>query len=92
MERSKIPLHKWAIAIYMVTTNLKSVSSMKLHRDLGITQKSACSCYTASIKPTRSPLPCWTGRSRLTEPLSMVKSKTGRQSNLPQQAGTYTSY
>ncbi|MDE2736998.1 MAG: IS1595 family transposase [Gemmatimonadota bacterium] len=41
MERSKIPLHKWAIAIYMVTTSLKSVSSMKLHRDLGITQKSA---------------------------------------------------
>ena len=41
MERSKIPLYKWAIAIYMVTTNLKSVSSMKLHRDLGITQKSA---------------------------------------------------
>ena len=41
MERSKIPLHKWAIAIYQVTTNLKSVSSMKLHRDLGITQKSA---------------------------------------------------
>ena len=41
MERSKIPLHKWAIAIYLVTTNLKSVSSMKLHRDLAITQKSA---------------------------------------------------
>ena len=41
MERSKIPLHKWAIAIYMVTTSLKSVSSMELHRDLGITQKSA---------------------------------------------------
>ena len=41
MERSKIPFHKWAIAIYLVTTNLKSVSSMKLHRDLGITQKTA---------------------------------------------------
>ena len=41
MERSKIPLHKWAIAIYMVSTSLESVSSMKLHRDLGITQKSA---------------------------------------------------
>ena len=41
MERSKIPLHKWAVAIYMVTTNLKSVSSMKLHRDLDITQKTA---------------------------------------------------
>ena len=41
MERSKISLQKWAIAIYMVTTSLKSVSSMKLHRELGITQKSA---------------------------------------------------
>ena len=41
MERSKIPLRKWAIAIYLSTTNLKGVSSMKLHRDLGITQKSA---------------------------------------------------
>ena len=27
--------------IYLVTTSLKGVSSMKLHRDLGITQKSA---------------------------------------------------
>ena len=41
MESSKIPLQKWAIAIYMITTSLKSVSSMKLHRDLKITQKSA---------------------------------------------------
>ena len=39
--RSHIPLQKWAIAIYLVTTSLKGVSSMKLHRDLGITQKSA---------------------------------------------------
>ena len=41
LERSKIPLRKWAIAVYLVVTNLKSVSSMKLHRDLGISQKSA---------------------------------------------------
>ena len=41
IERSKIPLRKWAIAIYLTLTNLKSVSSMKLHRDLGISQKSA---------------------------------------------------
>ena len=31
----------WAIAFYLYSTNLKGVSSMKLHRDLGITQKSA---------------------------------------------------
>ena len=41
MEASNIPLRKWIIAIYLMTTNLKGVSSMKMHRDLGITQKSA---------------------------------------------------
>ena len=41
MEGSNINFRKWAIAIYLVTTNLKGVSSMKLHRDLKISQKSA---------------------------------------------------
>ena len=41
MERSHIPLHKWAIGIYLMCTNLKGVSSMKLHRDLNIRQPSA---------------------------------------------------
>ena len=41
MQSSKIGLRKWAIAIYMMTTNLKGVSSMKLYRELGITQKTA---------------------------------------------------
>ena len=41
MEDSKLPLSKWAIAFYLCTTNLKGVSSMKLHRDLEITQKTA---------------------------------------------------
>ena len=41
MESSKLGFQVWAIALYQVTTNLKGVSSMKLHRDLGITQRSA---------------------------------------------------
>ncbi|MXX05148.1 MAG: IS1595 family transposase [Gammaproteobacteria bacterium] len=41
MANSKIPLRKWAVAIYLCMTSLKSVSSMKLHRDLNITQKNA---------------------------------------------------
>ena len=41
MEGSKLPYRKWAIATYLIITNLKGVSSMKLHRDLGITQKTA---------------------------------------------------
>ncbi len=38
MESSNLPLRKWAWAIYLEMTNLKGVSSMKLHRDLGIVQ------------------------------------------------------
>ena len=41
MEESKIPLRKWAIAIHLWAVSLKGVSSMKLHCDLKITQKSA---------------------------------------------------
>ena len=41
LERSRVSLRKWAIAIYLENTSLKGVSSMKLHRDLGVTQKTA---------------------------------------------------
>ena len=41
LERSKVPLRKWAFAIYLESTSLKGVSSMKLHRDLGVTQKTS---------------------------------------------------
>jgi len=41
MQASNLGCQVWAVAIYQLTTSLKSVSSMKLHRDLTITQKSA---------------------------------------------------
>lgn len=41
MHASNLGYQKWVIAIYLINTSLKGVSSMKLHRDLGITQKSA---------------------------------------------------
>ena len=41
MQRSKIPLRKWAIAIYLCLTSLKSVSSLKLRRDIKVTQPTA---------------------------------------------------
>ena len=41
MANSPLPLQKWLYAIYLELTSLKGVSSMKLHRDLGITQKAA---------------------------------------------------
>ena len=41
MHQSKLPLRKWVFAIYFHLTSLKGVSSMKLHRDIGVTQKTA---------------------------------------------------
>ena len=41
MASSKLGCRSWLYAMYAVSTNLKGISSMKLHRDLNITQKSA---------------------------------------------------
>ena len=41
MHMSRLPLRKWVFAIYLHLTSLKGVSSMKLHRDIGVSQKSA---------------------------------------------------
>ena len=41
MQGSKIGYQGWLIAMYSLITNLKGTSSMKLHREIGITQKSA---------------------------------------------------
>ncbi len=41
MERSKIPVHKWLLAIHLLTSSKKGMSAHQLHRSLGITYKSA---------------------------------------------------
>ena len=41
MNGSHLGYQTWVLAIYLLTTSLKSVSSMKLSRDLGITQNTA---------------------------------------------------
>ena len=41
MQNSPLGYQTWVVAIYMLTTSLKGQSSMKLHRDLEITQKTA---------------------------------------------------
>jgi len=40
-EDSKITLQKWFAAIYLITSHKKGISSLQLHRDLGVTQKTA---------------------------------------------------
>lgn len=41
MERSKIPVHKWLLAIHLLSSSKKGISAHQLHRSLGITYKSA---------------------------------------------------
>lgn len=41
MESSKVGYQKWAVATYMMMTNLKGVSSMAVHRAIGVSQKTA---------------------------------------------------
>ena len=41
MEGSKLSYRVWAIGLYLFMTNIKGISSMRLHRELGISQKAA---------------------------------------------------
>ena len=41
MAASNLGFQVWILAIYLLTTGIKGTSSMKLHRDLGVTQKTA---------------------------------------------------
>ena len=59
ITRSKVPLRKWAMAIYLCLTSLKSVSSMKLHRCpsskqmglLSVFHKGGCGSSLFDVKP-----------------------------------------
>jgi len=41
MERSHIPIHKWMLAIHLLSASKKGMSAHQLHRMLGVTYKSA---------------------------------------------------
>lgn len=46
MAGTKIPYQKRVIAMYLSSSSLDGVSSLKLHRDLGITQNLIDTCLT----------------------------------------------
>ena len=71
MEGSKIGYQDWIIATFQIMTSLKSVSSMKLHRDLGITQKSAW------FLAQRLRMSLWQGRTRFAGPVEIDESYFG---------------
>jgi transposase-like protein len=46
-EESRLPLQKWLMAMYMMTTARKGIPSTQMARELGVTQKSAWFLATA---------------------------------------------
>ncbi len=41
LAESKVPMHKWLFAIYLMTTARKGISSVQLAKEIGVTQKTA---------------------------------------------------
>ena len=63
-----ILLSKWALAAYLMTTNRKGVSSIKLQPDLGVTQKSAWHLSHRTLKALES------GTDPIIGPVEVVKT------------------
>ena len=42
MHRTHLKHREWAIGLYLYAANIKGVSSMRMHQEIGINQKSAC--------------------------------------------------
>ncbi len=70
MEGSNLKYRVWAVGIYLFTTNIKGISSMKLHREVVISQKAAWFMLVSQGVRIR-----WS--SRLTRP-TLAASKNSR--------------
>lgn len=54
---SPIPLHKWLYAMYLLVTSRKGISSVQLHCQIGVTQKTAwfmLQRLSVAASPTRT--------------------------------------
>ena len=78
MESSNVGYQKWAITIYLITTNLKGVSSIKLHRDLKISKKSAWHLAHRLRKSFESDAPLFEGPVETDETYIV-----GKRNNMP---------
>ncbi len=58
-ERSKVPLNKWMLATYLMSSSKKGMSAHQIHRMLGVTYKTAwfmCHRIRAAMEPGNDPL------------------------------------
>ena len=62
LAESPIPLHKWLMAIYLLHTARKGISSVQLAKEIGVTQKTAW--FPESPYPGGYGTPGWAVRRR----------------------------
>ena len=80
LAESKVPLHKWLMAVYLLNTNLKGVSSMKLARDLGVQQRTAWFLAHRIRESMKEDTDFSLTRPRLTKPISGGLEKNKHES------------
>ena len=68
-ERSKVPLNKWMLATYLLSSSKKGMSAHQIHRMLGVTYKTAwfmCHRIREAMTPA-NPAPLGTGPDSVVE-------------------------
>ena len=88
MQSSNLGYQIWAMAIYLCLTSLKGVSSMKLHRDLNITQKSAWHLAHRLRKALESPGGMFSGPVEVDETYMGGKRRNMSNAKRKELAGT----
>lgn len=76
-EDSKIPLQKWFMAIWLITSHKKGIGSTQLAKDISVTQKTAWFMLhrLRHAAQTGHSTAHWTGRLKRTRVLSAAKKK-----------------
>ena len=83
MLSSKLDYQVWAVASYLPTTGLKGQANIKLHRDLGITQKSAWH-LAHRVRETWVKKGGETGRGGMAGPVELDETYIdGKRKNMP---------